>query len=257
MIRFAHVQHDFGRGLVVQDVDVALAPGKVTVLCGPNAAGKTTLLRIGAGLLTPVGGEVFLNDVAIGSMSGTERARLLGFMPQRFECASGFSVQRVLELAHVMTGRKPKALARVIDEFDLHELCARSIGTLSVGQCQRVALARVLAQIPNDGVVLLDEPFSALDPHWEQRATEVLRARAREGATVALSVHALTTAGRMADDVLLLRQGSLAASGPVEEVLTAETLEGAFGVGFELVLTSDGQRLPIPKSQVRTTPETL
>lgn len=248
MIRFEGVMHDFGRGRVLDGITAELRPGSVSVLCGPNAAGKTTLLRIGAGLLDATGGRVHLDGSELSARSASDRARMLGFMPQRFECTSGFSVRRVLELARVLIGRKQAVLDRVIAELDLEDLLERSVISLSVGQAQRVALARVLAQVPAPGTVLLDEPLSALDPHWEARVADLLRARAAEGATVLLSVHALATAGMIADDVLLLAEGRLVARGPVAEVLEPATLESAYGIPFELVRTATGAVLPVPRS---------
>ena len=256
MIRFEAIHHDFGRGEVLKGIDVAVQPGHVTALCGPNAAGKTTLLRLGAGLLEPTGGRVYLGDEELKTISLTARARLLGFMPQRFECTSGFCVRRVLDLARVMTGRHQAAVERVIDEFDLADLLDRSVGKLSVGQCQRVALARVLAQVPEDGIVLLDEPLSALDPHWANRASEVLRQRASDGATVVLSVHALDAAARLADDLLLLAEGGLAASGSAKEVLDPAILEAVFAVEFEVVQSQGGFPVPVPLSSQRQDAQT-
>lgn len=251
VIQYEGIRHNFGSGDVLAGIDASVRPGQVTVLCGPNAAGKTTLLRIGAGLLSPSGGRVLLKGEDFSTLSVAMRARLLGFMPQRFECTSGFSVRRVLELARVVTGRNQAAVDRVIEEFELADLVDRSVGTLSIGQCQRVALARVLAQVPEDGMILLDEPLSALDPRWENLASEVLRQRAHAGATVLLSVHALATAGRLADDVLLLAQGRLAASGSALEVLDPAILGAAFAVEFELVKSQVGFPVPLPLSPRR------
>ena len=251
MIRLESIEHDFGSGRVLESITTKVLPGRVTVLCGPNAAGKTTLLRIAAGLLAASCGRVLLDDVDLATLSTARRARKMAFMPQRFECASGFSVRRVLELARVVVGRDQAAVDRVIEEFELGELLERSVGTLSVGQCQRVALARVLAQGSASNVILLDEPLSALDPRWEVEASEIVRARARAGATVLLSVHALASAGRLADDVLLLARGRLTASGSAEEVLDPETLEAAFAVEFELVESQEGFRLPVALSPRR------
>ena len=248
MIGLEAITHDYGRGRVLDGIDLAFVRGCVTSICGPNAAGKTTMLRIAAGLLVPSTGRVLLDGTPIGGIPAGRRARRLAFMSQRFECVSGFSVRRVLELARVLVGRDPVALDRVIAELELEPILTRSIGALSVGQCQRVALARALAQLPSDGVLILDEPLAALDPRWQQRASECLRKRAGEGATVLLSVHELPVAARLAQRVVLLADGSLVAEGPSEAVLRPEPLQAAYEMPFELLTANDGTLIPVPSS---------
>lgn len=245
VIELHRIGHDYGRGPVLEGIDLAFATGAVTAVCGPNAAGKTTLLRIASGLLSPGSGEVRLEGTTLGSFAPIERARRIAHMSQRFECASGFPVRRVLELARVLVGRAPEAIDRVIDELELEPLLERGVGTLSVGQAQRVALARALAQLPADGVLLLDEPLAALDPRWQRIATTRLAERARAGATIILSVHELPTAAGVADRVALLADGGLVAEGPAGEVLVPDRLARAYGVPFELLRSADGTPIPI------------
>jgi iron complex transport system ATP-binding protein len=241
MIRLEGITHHYDRVRVLHGIDLGFEVGQVSAVCGPNAAGKTTLLRIAAGLLKPSGGRVILEDRPIAQVPPGRRA----FMSQRFDCASGFSVRRILELARVLIGRDHASLDRVIEAFELDALLDRGVGGLSVGQCQRVALARALAQVPHDGVVILDEPLAALDPRWARRAADILRQRAAEGATILLSVHELPVAARLADHVVLLSDGGLVANGPVETVFTTQLLERAYGIPFELLIAGDGSRIPI------------
>ena len=245
VIELTKVTHDYGRGCVLDDIDLVFEAGRVSTVCGPNAAGKTTLLRIAAGLLEPTGGAVTLESHPLSRLPAGRRARRLAFMSQRFDCASGFSVHRILELARVLIGRDQASLDRVIEAFELDALLDRGIGGLSVGQCQRVALARALAQVPRDGVVILDEPLAALDPRWARRAADLLKERAREGATILLSVHELPVAARLADHVTLLSDGGLVAEGSVDTVFTTPMLERAYGIPFELLVAGDGSRIPI------------
>ncbi len=252
MIRFEGFGHDYGEGVVLEGIDLELAPGGISVVCGPNAAGKTTMLRSAAGLITPTHGRILFDGVPIESIPVGRRARRLAFMSQRFECASGFTVRRVLELGRVMLGRDQAAIERVVAELDLHDLMDRGIAALSVGQNQRVALARALVQCPPDGVLILDEPLAALDPRWASRTSDLLRARARAGMTILLSVHELAIAARLADHVLLVARGGVVGHGTVEEVLEPGHLEAAYGVPFELLQTADGTRIPLASGTDRS-----
>jgi len=246
MIRLEGIEHDYGRGAVVTGIDHVFSTGRVTAICGPNAAGKTTLLRIAAGLLAPSRGTVRLGDRDLRGLQAGARARRIAFMSQRFDCASGFPVRRILELARVMVGRDAAAISMVVDALGLEPLLDRGIAELSVGQCQRVALARTLAQCPGDGVIVLDEPLAALDPRWAHEASRLLQRRARGGATVLLSVHELAMAARLAEEVLLVGDRRLVASGPTDEVLSVERLEAAYGIPFERLVSGDGTLIPIP-----------
>ena len=251
MIRFEGIGHDYGKGTVLEGIDLDVERGHVSVVCGPNAAGKTTLLRISAGLLAPTQGRVLLEGVPSDSIRAGARARRLSFMSQRFECASGFSVRRVLELARVMVGRNAAALASVIDALELGDLLDRGLDELSSGQNQRVALARALAQAPPDGFIVLDEPLAALDPRWALVACQLLSARARAGAAVLLTVHELPAAARLADQVVLLGDGRLVASGTPVDVLAPDRLERAYGIRFELLEADDGSCVPVAAGSPR------
>ncbi len=246
MITLRSVGHDYGRGPVLKDVSLELAPGRVTVLCGPNAVGKTTLLRIMAGVLSPTRGDLLLGERPFETLGARGRARSLAFMSQRFECSSGFTVRRILELARVMIGRDQTAIDVVVESLDLEGLLSRTLATLSTGQAQRVACARALIQAPLDGVVLLDEPLAALDPAWSERVSALLVGRARQGTTVVVSVHELPVAARLAEDAMLLSTGCALRHGPAASVLTPSELEEAFGVPFEMVRTGDGRDVPLP-----------
>ena len=246
MIGLHEVGHDYGRGTVLKDVSLEIAPGRVTVLCGPNAVGKTTLLRIMAGVLEPTRGTLHLGTHPYESLGARGRARRLAFMSQRFECSSGFSVRRILELARVMIGRDRGCLDDVVEALELETLLPRTLASLSTGQAQRVACARALIQAPPDGAVLLDEPLASLDPAWSERVGSLLRTRARDGATIVVSVHELPVAARLAEDAMLLFEGCELRHGPAGTVLAPAELERAFGVPFQTIRTADGVDVPLP-----------
>ena len=251
MIRFEDFGHDYGRGAVLRGIHLDVAKGAINVVCGPNAAGKTTMLRSAAGLITPTEGRVLISGMPVDSIPAGRRARMLAFMSQRFDCATGFSVRRVLELGGVMVGRAPSVIREVAGELELEDLMGTPVAELSVGQGQRVALARALVQSAADGLLVLDEPLAALDPRWAAMTAALLRSRREGGMTVLLSVHELAAAARLADRILLLSGGSVVAHGPVGEVLVPDRLEEAYGVPFELLRSADGTMVPVARdSQV-------
>ena len=255
MIRFEQVTHDYGGGAVFRDLEVEVAGGTLTVVCGPNAVGKTTLLRLAAGLLVPTRGRVRLADRPLPEWGLRALSGRRAFMSQRFECATGFTVAHVLELAvpagiwdrETRSGgsRDGGTRAQVVEALELGPLLRRSVGSLSTGQAQRVAFGRLLLQCPADGVLLLDEPFAALDPRWSLVFSRMLRERVGQGGTVLVSIHDLGLAGGLAEEVLLLSGEGLAAHGPAAEVLRPEVLEAAYHVGFELLQTRTGRSIPV------------
>ena len=220
-----------GRRSVLQDVSVDAEPGRVLALVGANASGKSTLLRGLAGLLLPESGSVTLGDELIRSMAPARRAALIGWMPQRPSIAGRFTVREVVTIGRFARPRDPEAVDAAIEAVGLEAEAGRVAEELSVGQLQRVALARVLAQVPDDGVLLLDEPFAPLDPAQVARAGALVRQRARAGGIVVMAVHELRHASVLGDDILGLREGRVEMHGPVSSELNARSIERLFGVG--------------------------
>ena len=245
MMHLHSLTHDYGRGTVLEGIDAPIPPGRISVVCGANAVGKTTLLRITAGLLAPSAGQVLLDDRPILSCTHRERARRLGFMSQRFDCSTGFTVQHVLRLAAIAGGGVRSDRAQLLEALELDPLLEQGVGTLSTGQAQRVAFARLLLQCADDGVLVLDEPFAALDPRWTLVFAELLRARADAGSTVLVSIHDLGLVGQLADEVLLLAGTGLLAHAPAEEVLVESVLSSAYGVEFDVLRSRAGGPIPI------------
>jgi iron complex transport system ATP-binding protein len=219
--------------VVLEDVDAAATAGRITVVVGANAAGKTTLLRSLAGLLPVPTGRVTIEIDGRPRMPWSlpvrRRAAHLAVLPQRVRLAAGFGVEESVAMGRHALPRRPERVAEAIERWALGDLRERSVDTLSVGQQQRVGLARTMAQHEAGGVLVLDEPFAPLDLRETARAVGVLRDAAAAGATVIASVHDLGLASRFGDDVWLLESGRLIASGAAGEVLVPERLEAIFG----------------------------
>ena len=222
----------FGPRRALQDVSLTVLPGRVTALLGPNAAGKSTLLRAAVGLIQGDRGEVSINGRNTRRLPPRGLARIAAYVPQRSHIAAAFTVREVVALGQFAQTRDSDRVHKALECMALEQHADRVIHELSVGQQQRVALARALAQVKEDGVLLLDEPTSAMDLSHQERALTVLRERAAAGATVLLAMHDLTVTARFADDVCLLANGSVAAQGSSADVMTPEALSTVFGVRF-------------------------
>jgi iron complex transport system ATP-binding protein len=240
------ISHSYGPRPVLHDIDVEAHPGRITVLIGPNAAGKTTLLRIAAGLLHADRGEVRWRGDLVYSMSDRARSASMSCLSQRPRQDVPLLVREVIELGRL---RLDDADSRaLVDRLELLDLLERPYPALSVGQQQRVGLARLLHQHDPGGLIVLDEPTAPLDPRHAALAMQLLREAAEGGATVVLSMHDLSLAGSLADHAWLLVEGVMRASGAAGEVLEPGMLEAAFGLGFERLARQDGSSWLAPQS---------
>ncbi|MGA1393513.1 MAG: ABC transporter ATP-binding protein [Phycisphaerales bacterium] len=236
----------YGSRSVVAGVDARAEGGRLTALVGPNAAGKSTLMRVIAGLAPPIAGRV---EIACRGMQGDprawgirDRAAAIAVMPQQIRMPAGFSVGEIVAMGrHALPRSKARAL-KAIDRFGLGDLVDQAVHTLSVGQQQRVGLARVAAQHEPGGVIVLDEPFAALDLRELARAVSWLEACVADGAVAICSLHDLGFAARIADDAWLLDSGRLVGAGPATQVLSRGSLEGIFGsLATGLVLGAEAE----------------
>ncbi len=238
-----------GGRAVLSDVDVQLRPERVTAILGPNGAGKSTLLKALAGLITPAVGRVELDGAAMATLAERDRARRIGYLPQDAAVHWNVTARDVVALGR-MPYRAPfagpsaaddAAIAAALTATETAALADRCIGELSGGERARVLLARVLAGRPD--WLLADEPLASLDPAHQIDVLDRLRAVAAEGRGVVLVLHDLAQAARVADDVLLLKQGRVVAAGDAAAVLTPATIAAVFDV---TVATLPDSRIMVP-----------
>jgi iron complex transport system ATP-binding protein len=220
---------------VFSGVNASVTSGEIVGIVGPNGSGKSTLLRVLCGLLKPSGGRVTLNGRSLSSFSGTERARVVAFLPPAVNPAFALTVFEV-----VCLGRYPhtgpfgalrpydKAVAeRCLRDTESEGLRSRDFMTLSGGERQRVLLASILAQEPE--ILLLDEPTSALDIHHQIEIFALLDRLARNGYGIAVVTHDLNLAARFCDRLLLLAANhTLLRTGRPEAVLTEDILSRTY-----------------------------
>ena len=232
-VSLQNVSVGYGGRPVLASVDARAVGGRITAVVGPNAAGKSTLLRAISGLSSPMQGRVEIATSAgtgdPNRWSARERASAIATLPQQIRLPAGFSVSEIVSMGRHALDRSPRRVQAAIEQFGLERLAETAVHTLSVGQQQRVGLARIAAQHEPGGVILLDEPFAALDLRELARAVDWLRSCAEAGATVVCSLHDLGFAARVADDAWLLDGGRLAAAGEASAVLSRSSLERIFG----------------------------
>ncbi len=237
---------------VLRQVTGGAAAGGWLSLIGPNGAGKSTLLRATAGLL-PYEGTILLNGTELSTLRPRERARLLGYVPQEpvlppdMTVADYVMLGRTPHLGYLsMPGRQDRQrTASAMERLDVARFAARRLARMSGGERQRVVLARALAADP--AVLLLDEPTSMLDIGHQQQVLELVDELRRDrGLTVLSTLHDLTAAGQYADQLILLTDGRVAASGPPSEVLTADLIAAAYTATVTVTTGPDGRPAVAP-----------
>lgn len=231
---------------VLRDISLAFDPG-ITVVIGPNGAGKSTLLRALLGTHPVWSGAVLLHGKPLQATPPRRRAIRMAYLAQRSTVSSNFSVREVIALGQYASQPSSRAVYNALERVGMSDHAERPYHALSIGQQQRIALARVLAQLTakEDGSVLLaDEPVAAMDPAHASRCFSILRTLADQGAAVVIVLHDLTQAIRIADRAgVLAPDGTLAGTGPANELLQPEFLRGIFGVSFDAVALAHGPAL--------------
>ncbi|MEU7921070.1 ABC transporter ATP-binding protein [Micromonospora zamorensis] len=227
---------------VLDGLDLDLPTDAFTVIVGPNACGKSTLLRTMARLLTPRRGTVLLDGTAIRELPTREVARRLGVLPQSPLVPEGVTVADL-----VGRGRQPyqrwwrqwspedgAAVDQAMTLADVTDLADRPVDSLSGGQRQRVWIAMTLAQ--DTDALLLDEPTTFLDLAHQVEVLDLLhRLRVERGRTVVAVLHDLNQAARYADHLVAMRAGAVVAAGPPREILTADLVRDVFGLACVVV----------------------
>lgn len=233
----------YGDRIVLDDLDLAVAPGRITAIVGPNACGKSTLLRCLSRLLAPRGGDVTLDGKAIHTMGAKALARTLGLLPQSPIAPEGITVSDL-----VGRGRHPHqglfsrwsaaddaAVAAALEATRTVDLADRPVDELSGGQRQRVWIAMALAQ--QTDLLLLDEPITYLDVSHQVEVLDLLTDLNRtRGTTIVMVLHDLNLAARYADRLVAVAEGRLRGTGTPAEVLTEETVRSVFGLRCSVIV---------------------
>jgi iron complex transport system ATP-binding protein len=239
----------YGRTVVLDDVDAYVPAGAWLGLIGANGAGKSTLLKAVVGLL-PAGGTIAFDDE---ERTGAARARTVAYLSQTPMLPPGMTVAeyvllgRSVHLGWLSSERERDRAASLsaIERLGLGPFAHRYVTELSGGEAQRVSLARALAQ--EAPVLMLDEPTSALDLGHQIAVLELVEElRLERSLTVVAAMHDLTSAGRFADELLLLGEGRVVASGLPSDVLTEGLLSSAYGTAISILRAPDDTLVVVP-----------
>ncbi|MFF0451329.1 ABC transporter ATP-binding protein [Streptomyces sp. NPDC004609] len=250
----------YGGRSVIDDLDVAIPPGVITTVIGPNGCGKSTLLRTLARLLRPAKGTVVLDGEDIGRLRTRDVARKLGLLPQAPVAPEGLTVADL-----VARGRHPHqswlrqwssddaaVVERALAMTGVSDLAGRPVDSLSGGQRQRVWISMTLAQ--GTDLLLLDEPTTYLDLAHAVDVLDLVDDLHESGCTVVMVLHDLNLATRYSDNLIVMKTGSILAQGHPREVITAELLYEAFGLRARVIDDPVGDRpliVPIGRTHVR------
>lgn len=237
-----NVSLSYGDTTIVTELTLAIPDGRITMIVGPNACGKSTLLRGLARLLRPSAGRVVLDGADIASMHTKDVARRLGLLPQTSIAPEGITVADL-----VARGRFPhqkllrqwsvddeKAVTEAMALTGVSELAGRLVDELSGGQRQRVWVAMVLAQ--QTPLLLLDEPTTYLDIAHQVELLDLFAMLNRtHGHTVVAVLHDLNHACRYADEIVVMRAGRIVAHGDPHTVVTAELIAEVYGLRCQII----------------------
>ncbi|MET0475789.1 MAG: ABC transporter ATP-binding protein [Mycobacterium sp.] len=249
----------YGTTPIVNGLTVDVTAGAVTAIVGPNACGKSTLLRGLARLLKPSGGQVILDGTDIARLRTKDVARRLGLLPQSSIAPEGITVADL-----VTRGRFPhqtmlrqfsrddqQAVAAAMAATGVTPIAGRPVDELSGGQRQRVWVAMVLAQ--QTPLILLDEPTTFLDIAHQIELLDLFSDLNHEqGRTIVAVLHDLNHACRFADEIIAMKAGSIVAHGDPSEVITANLVEEVYGLKCQIIDDPEtGTPLVIPRASGR------
>ncbi len=237
MVELIHLVKKFGDLIAVNDISLTVRQGEFFAVLGPNAAGKTTMLKILAGLMKPTSGDARVSglDVQTHSLEARRKMAFVPDFPFLYDKLTPWEFFRFTgQLFQMDEGRIESNSRELVQRFNLEPFAGKTIEGLSHGTKQRVAIVSALLHEPE--IFVIDEPMVGLDPHHARVLKDVLKERSRAGMTVIVSTHQLDVAEELADRIGIIHGGKLigvgtadelrrlsGASGPLEEVFLALT----------------------------------
>lgn len=228
VIQIENISKTYGEHFSLKNISFSLEKGKIFSLLGPNGAGKTTLVKLMLNLIHQDTGSILINNTD----AKNKNSRLgVAFIPEKFNFFPFYTAYGVLEFFGTMKGVQADLLKNQIESalkmLNIDELRNRKLSKMSKGQIQRVGLASIL--IGDNDLIILDEPFSGLDPIGMRDLKEIIKKLKEEGKTLFINSHILLEMEHLCDEVAVLNRGELLFKGQVSDVLAKEqSLEDFF-----------------------------
>jgi iron complex transport system ATP-binding protein len=253
----------YDRQVIIERLGIEIPDGSFTVIVGPNACGKSTLLRALARLLRPRTGAVYLDGTAIVDRGAKDVARRIGLLPQSPLTPAGITVADLVargrhpyqSLLRQWSAEDERAATAAMAAVGVAELADRPVDELSGGQRQRAWLALVLAQ--QTPILLLDEPTTFLDIAHQVEVLDLCSRLHAQGRTLVAVLHDLNQASRYATHLVAMRGGEVVAQGPPRQIVTASLVERVFGLACRTIPCPEtGTPLVVPARPASRSDET-
>ena len=250
-IRVENLSVAYEKDLIIENMNLSIPKGKISIIIGANGCGKSTLLKTIGRILPPKSGDIFVNGKNMRSQKEKQLAAQIAFLPQGPVCPPGLTVKELIAFGRFphqkmiggLKSHDKDIIKWAIEETELSAYADREIGSLSGGQRQRAWIAMTLAQ--ETDIIMLDEPTTYLDMSYQLEVLEVLqRLNQKRNITIVIVLHELNNACRFADNIIGLKEGKIVCMGTPTEVITKESLKEIYGINANLQL-SDKKEYPI------------
>ena len=233
---------------IIEDMNLSIPKGKISIIIGANGCGKSTLLKTISRINKPKSGDIFINNKNIKNVREKNIAKEVAFLPQGPVCPNGLTVKELVAFGRFphqkmiggLNSHDKKVIDWAIEETGLSEFADREIENLSGGQRQRAWIAMTLAQ--ETEIIMLDEPTTYLDMSYQLEVLEVLQKLNREkNITVVIVLHELNNACRFADNIIGLKKGKIICEGKPIDVINKESLKAIYGIDANIKESESGQ----------------
>lgn len=232
----------YENNLIINDMNLDIPKGKISIIIGANGCGKSTLLKSMGRMIKPTGGEIYINDISIKKYKDKDLAKTMAILPQSPKCPDSITVKELVGFGRYpyqsamcgMSKEDNSIVEDAIEKTELIEYKNRGVSTLSGGQRQRAWIAMTLAQ--NTDIILLDEPTTYLDMAYQLEVLTLLKKLNEEnGTTIVMVLHELNLACKFADNIIGLKKGSVICQGRPADVITEECLRAIYGIDACLI----------------------
>lgn len=237
---------------IFENINFSLGKGEVLCILGPNGTGKSTLIKCINGLIKLTKGNIYLKNEEIETMSKTDIAKVMGYIPQTHASTFAFSVSDVVLLGRTphlglteSPGQKDYKIARnAMKSLGILHLENKPYTKVSGGERQLVLMARVLTQQPQ--ILLLDEPTSHLDFGNQIRTLKIIKQLSESGLSILMTSHFPDHAFLSSDNVIILNNGNIMALGKPDDVVTEENMRETYGIDVRILNVENNRKAVIP-----------